>query len=206
MKKSELRSLIREEIEKVINEATSLPSSYDAKNPGKEWIDIFTKQLERYKKYPDNKKVLKDIQNLLTVVYKLAAKNANIMLSDTPAEYARVATYHPAKQRGGPLPIEQTAKDLIAWIKKDVDPNDSPNWSHPNTDKMVKSKKWSRITPQTELKVNNEIVQMGNMIFRLIVKIEGDTYYVQSDMDYAGEKPTKLSRKQLEQFYLVKIK
>ena len=32
--------------------------------------------------------------------------------------------------------LRQQADDLIAWIKKDVDPNDSPNWSHPDTDKM----------------------------------------------------------------------
>ena len=78
------------------------------------------------------------------------------------------------------------------------------SWADPATDKMVKSKKWLKITPQTQLKVGSEVVHMQKMLFAKIVKIEGDKCYLRYEGDYAGERPTKMPRASMESLFLVK--
>lgn len=206
MKKSELQQIIREEIQKVISEAVTLPKVYDYQNPGSEWEAIFAKAIERYNKHSSSKKVQKDLLDLFTHVYKLAEKSSGIKLAYIPSAIARAVVDQASRSRGGNLPIEGDVKSLIAYIKKDFDPNDTPNWADSRTDKMVKSKKWLRITPQTKLKVGNDIVNMRSMVFATIEKIDGNKYYVGFDMDDAGDKPTRIPKDTLENFFLLKKK
>lgn len=205
MKKQQLQQIIREEIQKVISEAVTLPKAYDYQNPGSEWEAIFAKAIERYKKYSNNKKVEKDLAELFTYVYKLAQKSSGIKLAYPAAEIARAIVDQASRSRGGDLPIEGDVKSLITYIKKDFNPNDTPNWADSRTDSLVKSKKWLRITPQTKLKVGNDILRM-DMIFAQIKKIDGNNYYVVFDMDSIDDKPTKVNRDVLEKAYLVKNK
>lgn len=206
MKKSELQQIIKEEIRKVLTEATTTPSSYNYQNPGSEWEAIFAKAIERYKKYSNNKKVQKDLLDLFTHVYKLAEKSSGIKLAYVPSAMARAVVDQAARSRSGNLPIEGNVKGLIAYIKKDFDPNDTPNWANSDTDKMVKSKKWSRITPQTKLKVGDDIVNMRTLMFATINKVEGNKYYVDFEGRYEDDKPTRIPVDTLENFYLLKKK
>jgi hypothetical protein len=206
MKKSELQQIIKEEISKVLNEALTTPSSYNYENPGSEWEAIFAKAIERYSKHSGSKKVQKDLLDLFTHVYKLAEKSSGIKLAYVPAAIARAVIDQGARRRSGKLPIQGDIKGLIAYIKKDFDPNNTPNWTDPQTDKMVKSKKWLRITPQTKLKVGDDIVNMRSLIFATINKIDGNKYYVEFDMDYADDKPTRIPKDTLENFFLLKKK
>ena len=206
MKKSELQQIIKEEIRKVLTEATTTPSSYNYRNPGSEWEAIFAKAIERYKKYSNNKKVQKDLLDLFTHVYKLAEKSSGIKLAYVPSAMARAVVDQAARSRSGNLPIEGNVKGLIAYIKKDFDPNDTPNWADSDTDKMVKSKKWSRITPQTKLKVGDDIVNMRTLMFATINKVEGNKYYVDFEGRYEDDKPTRIPVDTLENFYLLKKK
>ena len=206
MKKSELQQIIKEEIQRVLSEATTTPSSYNYQNPGSEWEAIFAKAIERYKKYSNNKKVQKDLLDLFTHVYKLAEKSSGIKLAYVPSAMARAVVDQAARSRAGNLPIEGNVKGLIAYIKKDFDPNDTPNWADSDTDKMVKSKKWSRITPQTKLKVGDDIVNMRTLMFATINKVEGNKYYVDFEGRYEDDKPTRIPVDTLQNFYLLKKK
>lgn len=206
MKKSELQQIIKEEIQRVLSEATTTPSSYNYENPGSEWEAIFAKAIERYKKYSNNKKVEKDLLDLFTHVYKLAEKSSGIKLAYVPSAMARAVVDQAARSRSGNLPIEGNVKGLIAYIKKDFDPNDTPNWADSDTDKMVKSKKWSRITPQTKLKVGDDIVNMRTLMFATINKVEGNKYYVDFEGRYEDDKPTRIPVDTLQNFYLLKKK
>ena len=206
MKKHELQQIIKEEIQRVLSEATTTPSSYNYENPGSEWEAIFAKAIERYKKYSNNKKVEKDLLDLFTHVYKLAEKSSGIKLAYVPSAMARAVVDQAARSRAGNLPIEGNVKGLIAYIKKDFDPNDTPNWADSDTDKMVKSKKWSRITPQTKLKVGDDIVNMRTLMFATINKVEGNKYYVDFEGRYEDDKPTRIPVDTLQNFYLLKKK
>jgi hypothetical protein len=205
MKKSELQQIIKEEISKVLNEALKTPSSYNYENPGSEWEAIFDKAIERYKKYPNSKKVEKDLLELFTHVYKLAEKSSGIRLAYLPSAIARAIVDQSAYKKIGDLPIEGNVKQLIAYIKKDFDPNNTPNWAASETEKMVKSKKWARITPQTKLKVSDEIVRM-DLMFASIKKVEGNKYFIAFDSDYAGDRAKKTDIETLSKFYLLKKK
>jgi hypothetical protein len=194
MKKLELKQIIREEIEKVLKEAAVLPTSYDYNNPGDEWKNILTKAMQRFSEFPKNPKVIKDTANLIMAVYKLGGKKVGMNMKPTELQdFANLLIkYDDDKVMKGPV------DGLIAYIKNDLDPNGVPNWAHPGVKKELKAGKWSRITPQTKLKVGDEIVKMGNIWFGTIVKIEGDNYYIRYDADYAEDKPTKASRRALE--------
>jgi len=176
------------------------PNTYDYNNPGDEWKNIFTKAMERFNKYPNNSKVKKDITNVLIAAYKLGFKKAG--KKQKPEDLQDLAnnlvTYDRQKViRNG------SADDLITYIKNDVDPTLLPNWADPRAQKDFKAGNWIRITPQTKLKVGNEIVRMGDIWFGEIAKIEGDKFFIRFDADYADEKPTKKKREQLEDYYLL---
>jgi hypothetical protein len=170
------------------------PTSYDYNNPGDEWKDILTKAMQRFSKFPKNPKVVKDTANLIMAVYKLGGKKVGMNMKPTELQdFANsLIKYDDDKVMKGPV------DGLIAYIKNDLDPNGVPNWANPSVKKELKAGKWSRITPQTKLKVGDEIVKMGNIWFGTIVKIKGDNYYIRYDADYAEDKPTKASRRALE--------
>lgn len=203
MKKSDLKQLIKEEIEKVLKEATVLPTSYDFNNPGDEWKNILTKAMQRFAAYPKNPKVIKDTSNLLMAVYKLGGQKAGKKLNpDALASFAKNLTVYDNK-----VLLKGTVDDLIAYIKNDLDPTRAPNWASSAVTKQIEAGKWSRITPQTQLKVGNEVVMMKNTWFGTIVKIEGDKYYVRFDADYKEDKPTKYSKQNfVDYFALMKKK
>ncbi len=203
MKKSELKQIIKEEIEKVLKEATVLPTSYDFNNPGDEWKNILTKATQRFVAYPKNPKVIKDTSNLLMAVYKLGGQKAGKKLNpDALANFAKNLTVYDDK-----VLLKGNVDDLIAYIKNDLDPTRAPNWASPAVKKEIKAGKWSRITPQTKLKVGDEVVRMKSTWFGKIVKINGDKYYIQFDADYADEKPTEFSKTNLvDLFALMKNK
>ena len=87
MKILEFKKLIREEVRKVLNEATvTTPTTYDFNNPGDEWKTILTKAMEQYNAYPNKSKVKKDTKDLLTIVYKLGAKKTGKSISTAEAQ------------------------------------------------------------------------------------------------------------------------
>jgi hypothetical protein len=194
MKKSELKQIIKEEIEKVLKEATVLPTSYDFNNPGDEWKNILTKAMQRFAAYPKNPKVIKDTANLIMAVYKLGGKNIGAKFTpDDLAIFAKNLTVYDDK-----VLLKGNVDDLITYIKNDLDPTGAPNWASPAVKKEIKAGNWSRIMPQTKLKVGDEVVRMKSTWFGKIVKINGDKYYIQFDADYAEDKPTEASRRELE--------
>ena len=64
-------------------------------------------------------------------------------------------------------------------------------------------KEFIPITPDTEVKVGDEIMGIANELFAEIVKIVDNTYYIQFAIDYADERPIQRSRKKLENYYLI---
>lgn len=69
--------------------------------------------------------------------------------------------------------------------------------------KVLKKKEFVRITPATKLKVGDDVLGMYNDLFGTIVKVSGDNYFITYDIDYADEKPTKRSRKQMEDSFIL---
>ncbi len=175
------------------------PTSYDYNNPGDEWKNILTKAMQRFSKFPKNPKVIKDTANLIMAVYKLGGKKiGKKMKPEDLQNYANsLIKYDDDKVMNGPV------EGLITYIKNDLDPNGIPNWASPGAKKELKAGKWTRITPQTKLKVGDEIVRMGDVFFGDIVKIEGNIYHIHFAIDYADEKPTKKTREVLEDSYLL---
>ena len=204
MKKSELKQIIREEIYAALSEApVTAPTTYDFNNPGDEWKDILTKAMARFAKYPKNPKVIKDTSNLLMVVFKLGGQKVGKKFNpDDLANLAKNLTVYDDK-----VLLKGTVDDLIAYIKNDLDPTGAPNWASPSVRKEIEVGKWSRITPQTQLKVGDEVVMMKSTWFGKIVKIDGDEYYVRFNADYAKDKPTKYSKQNfIDYFALMKKK
>jgi hypothetical protein len=201
MKKLELKQIIKEEIEKVLKEASSIPSTYDFNNPGDEWKNIITKTMERFNKFPKNPKVKKDTINLFTAIYKLGFKKIGQKKQMISAE-ALANTLIGAGRRNNDV-MQKSVDDVIAYIKNDIDPTAIPNWADYNAQKEFKAGKWTRITPQTKLKVGDEIVRMNDLLFADIVKIEGDKILLHFAMDYMDDKPTKKTRDVLEDYYLL---
>ena len=200
MKVSEFRKLIREEVENIMAEApVTAPTSYDFNNPGDEWKTILTKAMTRFNAYPKNPKVIKDTTNLIMTVYKLGFKkidrNRRIgsaeNLANNLIKYDRMDI------------MKKSVDDLIAYIKNDIDPEAIPNWVNAGAKKGFKAGKMLRITPQTKLKVGDEIAAMKDLMFANIVKIEGDKFFLSFAADYYDDKPIKKTRDLLEDYYLL---
>ena len=100
--------------------------------------------------------------------------------------------------------IKEEVRKVLNEAK--LDPNGIPDWADSKAKKELKAGKWTRSTTQTKLKVGNEIVRMGDMMFAEIVKIAGDKVFLQFDIDYADEKPIKKTREQLEDNYILTSK
>ncbi len=199
MKTSEFRKLIREEVRKVMNETSmATPTTYDFDNPGDEWTAILTKAMDRYQKSRNNRKVKKDVEKLLTIVYKLGAKKTGKSLSKAEAQ-----EYVEFLLSAEMIDNSTTVTDLIAYIKNDLDPNELPNWVDSDVRREFKKGKFVKITPTTKLKVGDNIVSMKRMTFAEIVAVNENTYSISFDMDYAGEKPFKKSKKSLESNWLL---
>jgi hypothetical protein len=188
-----------EEKDEALLEATENPKSYNFNNPGDEWKNILTKAMQRFSTYSSNKKVIKDTMDLLMTVYKLGAKEIGKKMR--PETLESLASNLVKYDRKGIM--NGSADDLIAYIKNDLDPNALPNWADSRAQKDFKSGKWTRITPQTKLQVDDEIVRINDIMFAVISKIEGDKVFIQFAIDYDGEKPTKKSREVLEDYYLL---
>lgn len=202
MKASEFRKLIREEIESVMAEApVTAPTSYDFNNPGDEWKNILTKAMERFNKFPNNSKVRKDTINLFSAIYKLGFKKAGRKLSKEMAESLPNNLVGTAARNNDIM--QKSVDDLIAYIKNDIDPTALPNWADSRAEKDFKAGKWTRITPQTKLKVGDELVRMYDITFVDIVKIEGDKIFLHFAADYAEDKPTKKTREVIQDYYLL---
>ena len=201
MKKSELRQIIKEEVDKVLKEASSIPSTYDFNNPGDEWKNIITKAMERFNKFPKNPKVKKDTINLFTTIYKLGFKKIGQKKQMSSAE-ALANNVIGAGGRNNDV-MQKSVDDVIAYIKNDIDPTAIPNWANYGAKKEFKAGKWTRITPQTKLKVGDEIVRMNDLLFADIVKIDGDKILLHFAADYYDDKPTKKTRDVLEDYYLL---
>ena len=172
------------------------PTTYDYNNPGDEWKAILTKAMQRFNAYSNNTKVKKDTANLLMAIYKLGAKKIGKNLKPDDLEsLAKVTILHGTMQG--------SVDDLIAYIKDNLDPTAFPRWGDVRAKKPFKAGKWVRITPQTKLKIGDELVRMGGLDFADIVKIEGTNYLLHFDADYADDKPTKTPRKSLEDYWLL---
>ena len=197
MKATEFRKLIREEVSKAIMEAPiTAPTTYDYNNPGDEWKAIFDKAIQRFTAYRQNPKVKKDTANLIMAVYKLGGKKIGKNLKP---DYLTSAAERVMRD----LDPGDTAADLIPYIKSDLDPTAIPSWADPRSLKPFKAGKWVRITPQTKLKVGDELTRIGDLYFADIVKMEGDKFLLHFDIDYSDEKPTKADRKYLEDYWFL---
>ena len=197
MKASEFKKLIREEVSKAIMEAPiAAPTTYDYNNPGDEWKAIFVKAIQRFTAYRQNPKVKKDTANLIMAVYKLGGKKIGKNLKP---DYLTSAAERVMRD----LDPGDTADDLIPYIKSDLDPTAIPSWADPRSLKPFKAGKWVRITPQTKLKVGDELTRIGDLYFADIVKMDGDKFLLHFDIDYSGEKPTKADRKYLEDYWFL---
>jgi len=201
MKKSELRQIIKEEVDKVLKEASSIPSTYDFNNPGDEWKNIITKAMERFNKFPKNPKVKKDTINLFTAIYKLGFKKIGQNKRMNSAEQLANNVIGAGGRNNDVM--QKSVDDVIAYIKNDIDPTAIPNWANYGAKKEFKAGKWTRITPQTKLKVGDEIVRMNDLLFADIVKIDGDKILLHFAADYYDDKPTKKTRDVLEDYYLL---
>ena len=197
MKLSQFKTLIREEVKKVLNEAKTIPSTYDFNNPGNEWKSILTKAMTRFNAYPKNPKVIKDTTKLITAVYELGFKKIGLNRRKGSAE---TLANNLIKYDGI---MKKSLDDLIAYIKNDIDPEALPNWANYGTKKGFKAGKMLRITPQTKLKVGDEVVAIKSTEFATIIKIEGDTFLLSFAADYADDKPVKKKRDILEDYYLL---
>ncbi len=197
MKASEFKKLIREEVSKAIMEAPmAAPTTYDFANPGDQWKAILTKAIQRFNAYPNNTKVKKDTANLLMAIYKLGAKKVGRKLKPDELEsLAKITVMHRA--------LQGSVDDLIAYIKDNLDPTAFPRWGDARAIKPFKAGKWVRITPQTKLKIGDELVRIAGLDFADIVKIEGTNYFLHFEADYADDKPTKLSRETLEKVWFL---
>ena len=203
MKILEFKKLIREEVRKVLNEATvTTPTTYDFNNPGDEWKTILTKAMEQYNAYPNKSKVKKDTKDLLTIVYKLGAKKTGKSIST--AEAQEYVEYLLSGQRSRiMMDSSATVTDLIDYIKNDLDPNGLPNRAAYEVRKQFKKGKLLKITPTTKLKVGDNIVSMSNMTSANIVNVDGDRYSVAFAMDVSNEKPRKTTKKSLQSNWLL---
>lgn len=199
MKYFKLFEQFLEEKDEALLEAAENPKSYNFNNPGDEWKNILTKAMQRFSTYSSNKKVIKDTTDLLMTVYKLGAKEIGKKM--TPQMLENLANNLVKYDRTGIM--NGSVDDLIAYIKNDLDPNTLPNWADSRAQKVFKSGKWTRITPQTKLQVGDELVRMTDITFADIVKIEGDKFFLHFAIDYSDEKPTKKSRHVLEDYYLL---
>lgn len=198
MNKTELKNLIREEIKNIITEASApIPTSYDFNNPGDEWKNILTKAITRYNAYPKNSKVIKDTTQLIKAVYELGFKNIGLNRRKGSAE---TLANNLIKYDGV---MKKSLDDLIAYIKNDIDPEALPNWAGYGAKKGFKAGKMLRITPQTKLKVGDEVASIKSTEFATIQKIEGDTYLLTFAADYSDDKPVKKKRDILEDYYLL---
>ena len=199
MKLSQLKQIIKEEIQNSLKEAPmAAPTTYDYNNPGNEWKAIFDKTIQRFTTYRQNPKVKKDTANLIMAVYKLGAKNVGKKMEPNNLTYA-------AERVMRAIEPGYTADNLIAFIKSDLDPTTRPNWAHPQSEKPFKAGKWVRITPQTKLKVGDDLTRIGDTYFADIVKIDGDKFFLHFEIDYSDEKPTKVNRKHLEDYWFLRL-
>ena len=171
--------------------------SYDFNNPGDEWKTILTKAMTRFNTYRKNPKVIKDTMKLITTVYELGFKKIGLNRRKGSAETLadNLMNYDDI--------MKKSLDDLIAYIKNDIDPESIPNWANGMTKKGFKAGKMLRITPQTKLKVGDEVVAMKSTMFATIAKIEGDTFFLSFAADYSDDKPTKQKRDILEDYYLL---
>ena len=202
MKTSEFKKLIREEIENLMAEDTvTTPTSYDFNNPGDEWKAIITKAMERFNKFPNNPKVKKDTINVFTKIYKLGFKKIGRKKSEGIAETLANNVIGGGGKRSDVM--QKSVNDVIAYIKNDIDPAALPNWADSRAEKYFKTGKWVRITPQTKLKVGDELVRIHDITFADVVKIDGNKTFVTFAADYADDKPTKKTRDVLEDYWLL---
>ena len=65
-------------------------------------------------------------------------------------------------------------------------------------------KEFIPITPDTEVKVGDDIMAIANEAFAQVIKIVGNTYYISFDVDTIDDRPSQRSRKKLENYYLIK--
>jgi hypothetical protein len=200
MKLSQLKQIIKEEVDKAMMEASmSTPTTYDFANPSDQWKAILTKAIQRFNAYPKNTKVKKDTANLLMAIYKLGAKKVGKNLKPDELEsLAKITVIHGAMQG--------SVDDLIAYIKDNLDPTAFPRWANPRGQKTFKAGKWVRITPQTKLKVGDNLVRISTLDFADIVKIEGTNYFLHFEADYEDDKPTKMPREALENGWFLDLR
>ena len=200
MKASEFKKLIREEVSKAIMEAPmAAPTTYDFANPGDQWKTILTKAIQRFNAYPNNTKVKKDTANLLMAIYKLGAKKVGKKVKPDELEsLAKITVMHRA--------LQGSVDDLIAYIKDNLDPTAFPRWGDARAIKPFKAGKWVRITPQTKLKVGDNLVRIAGLDFASIVKIEGTNCFLRYEADFADDKPTKMPREALENGWFLDLR
>jgi hypothetical protein len=206
MKLQEFRKLIREEISKLITEATAKPIEPTKLQMPNSDLDLFSNVKKKYKT-----KLLKQVTN------SPQSKTVYIyQVIDTPYivtnAYIDSVKQGPPEQRG--LIFKSTdLENLISAIKNgsyfDLGYKDAGKLSHKASDtaeKVFKSKKYVMIDKNTKLKVGDNLLGIYKGAFAEIVKIVGDKYFLQYDQDFYKDKPIPKSFSVLRNNYLIKAK
>ena len=195
-----------EEISKLLTEAIVKPIEPAKLQMPNSDLDLFNNVKKKYKT-----KKIKQVTN------RPQSKTVDIyQVIDTPYivtnSYVQTEYQGPPEQRG--LIFKATdLENLISAINNgryfDLEYKDAGRLSRKAKSTAVqafKSKDYIMIDKNTKLKVGDELLGIYNGGFAEIVKITGDKYYLQYDMDYAGDKPLPKSFSTLRDNYLIKAK
>jgi hypothetical protein len=99
--------------------------------------------------------------------------------------------------------LRQIIREEISKVIKEASENVS-DYNQTAQDAFNK-KMYTLITPETPVKVRSAVIGKYNGLFGVIKKISGDNYFIEYDMDDDDEdEMTKLSRKELEEGFLIR--
>jgi hypothetical protein len=204
MKLQEFRKLIREEISKLITEGSVKPV-----DPKKLQLPLSDLELYNNVKKTHKTKLIKQ------VTYRPESTQVDIyQIVDTPYivtnAYLRGPYGKPPEQRGLLFKSDDLDK-LVKSIKDGFyfdleykEDGELPRKASNAAAQAFKSKKYVMIDKNTKLKVGDKLLGIYKGAFAKIERIVGDKYYLQFDIDYAGEKAEPRSFSVLKNNYLIK--